>query len=94
MMLIAILTYTKSLDAVDRLVPPHRVFLKELFDEQKLLLAGRLNPRTGGVIIAKNISRTEFEQILQRDPLHQVSEYKILEITPVFFDECLQWTVE
>ncbi len=89
-MLIAILKYTKPLEDVDALTPEHRHYLKTVYDQNKLLVSGRLNPRTGGVIIAKNISRAEFEKILSEDPFVKVSEHTILEFTPSLYDDCLK----
>ena len=92
-MLIAILKYTKPIEEVDALLPEHREYLQELFDQKKFLICGRLQPRTGGVIIAKNISRKEFEKILQADPFAQVSSYEIIEFTPLFYDTCLEGVI-
>ena len=89
-MLIAILKYTKPLEEVDATLPKHRQYLQKLFDQKKLLVCGRLNPRTGGVIIAKDISRAEFEKILKTDPFTKVSEHTIIEFTPSLYDDCLK----
>lgn len=89
-MLIAILKYTKPLDVVDALIPEHRQYLQKLFDQHKLLVWGRLNPRTGGVIITKSILREEFEKILKNDPFTKVSEYTIVEFSPSLYDDCLK----
>lgn len=88
--LIAILKYTKSLDKVDALLSEHRQYLQDLFDQDKLLVSGKLQPRTGGVIIAKNIYREEFEKILKNDPFARVSKYTIIEFTPSLYDDCLK----
>ena len=93
-MLIAILKYTKSLAEVDALLPKHRQYLQTFFDQRKLLVCGRLNPRNGGVIIAKNISRAEFEKILKNDPFTEVSEHTIIEFTPSQYDDCLKEIIE
>lgn len=89
MLLIAILKYTKPLSEVDKLLPPHRKYLEQLLQEGKLLIAGRIHPRTGGVIIVKNLSRSEFESILQNDPLSEVCEFQITEFSPTFHDPTL-----
>ena len=89
-MLIAVLTYIRPLEEVDTLLPKHREYLQRLFDQKKLLICGKLRPRTGGVIIARNISRKEFEKVLQADPFAQVSRYEIIEFIPSLWDDCLQ----
>ena len=88
--LIAVLEYTKSLEEVDALLPEHRRYLQSLFDQNKLLICGKLQPRTGGVIIAKNISREEFEKILRGDPFNKVSKHTIIEFIPSLYDDCLR----
>lgn len=90
MIFIAILKYSRPLDEVDALLPLHREFLKQLLDEGKLLLAGRQNPRIGGVMIVKNVSKEEFERILKKDPLSKVYDYQIVEVIPSFCDEALK----
>lgn len=93
-MLIAILKYTKPLDEVDPLLPKHREYLQKLFHQHKLLVCGRLEPRTGGVIIAKNIHRAEFERILKEDPFAIVSEHQIFEFLPALHDASLREIME
>jgi len=93
-MLIAILKYIRPLEEIDALLPKHREYLQKLFDQHKLLVCGRLNPRTGGVIIAKNVTRAEFETILQDDPFTKVSEHTIIEFIPSLYDECLKNFIE
>lgn len=93
-LLIAILTYTRPLEEVDALLSKHRKFLQENFDQGRFLVCGRLQPRTGGVIIAKNISRTEFEKILEADPFAKVSDHTIFEFTPSLYDDCLKNVIE
>ncbi len=88
--LIAVLEYTKSLDEVDVLLSEHRRYLQDLLDQGKLLICGKLQPRTGGVIIAKNISREEFEKILKNDPFTKVSKHTIIEFIPSLYDDCLK----
>lgn len=91
-MFIAVLTYVKPLSEVDRAVPEHLEYLKALFDEKKLLVCGGQKPRTGGVIIAGNISKSEFIEILDEDPFTKagVSRYQLIEFIPRFYDPCLE----
>jgi uncharacterized protein YciI len=89
-MFIAVLKYTRPIDEIESLLPKHREYLERLFRENKLLICGRLNPRTGGIIITKNISREEFEEILKNDPFVKVSEFQIIEFLPTLYDDCLK----
>lgn len=85
-MLIAISKYIQPLSVVDQFRAQHHEYLKPLFDRDKLLTCGRQNSLKGGVIIPKDISRQEFEEILQQDPfvIAGVSKYEIVEFTPSF----------
>jgi uncharacterized protein YciI len=88
-MFIAILKYKKSLEEVDALLPKHRKYLQKLFSENKLLICGRLNPRTGGIIISKSIDRLEFEKLLDEDPFNTICEREIFEFIPTLHSGCL-----
>jgi uncharacterized protein YciI len=94
MMLIAVLKYTKPLNEVDALLPKHREYLQILLNQHRLLISGKLQPRTGGVIIAKNITRAAFEKILKADLFAKVSEYQIIEFLPTLSDGCLKEIME
>lgn len=85
-MLLAISKYMKPLEEVDKFRVEHHEYLKPLFKLDKLLTCGRQDSLEGGVIIAKNISRKEFEYIIMNDPFvkAKVSKYEIIEFTPSF----------
>ncbi len=91
-MLIAISTYTKSLEEVDVHRKPHVDYLQAFISAKKLLAAGRQTPPTGAIIIARNLSLDAFKKILDEDPycLAGVAEYKILEFNPVLCDEAFR----
>lgn len=93
-MLIAILKYIKPLNEIDALLPKHREYLQTLLNQHKLLVSGKLQPRTGGIIIAKDITRAEFEKILKADPFVKVSEYQVIEFLPTLYDVCLKEIIE
>lgn len=90
-MLIAISKYLKPLNEVDEHRPAHHAFLRSLFNEGKLLASGRQHDNSGGVIIAKTLSREEFEAMLAEDPFTKAgaSQYTIFEFSPSFYDACL-----
>ncbi len=90
-MLIAISKYQKPLDEVDVYRTKHLEYLKSLFAEEKLLISGRQNNNSGGVIVAKNLSKDEFEKILANDPFVTagVTQYVIYEFTLSFCDELI-----
>jgi uncharacterized protein YciI len=83
-MFIISLTYIKSLDEVDALLEEHVEYLNEQYRLGNFLASGRKVPRTGGVILARAVSREEIETIITLDPFHahRVAEYEITEFSP------------
>lgn len=61
------LTYTAPLEQVDAHRAPHVDWLKQLADEGLMLLAGRTDPPTGGVLIFRG-DKAEVEPLAQTDP--------------------------
>ncbi len=90
-MFLILLSYTKPLESVDRLVGEHRQFLERHYANGNFLLSGRKEPRTGGIILAKAKSKTEVELILQEDPfyLEEVADYTVIEFIPTMAAEHL-----
>lgn len=78
------LTYVSDLRSVDALLDRHAAWLQEQYDKGIFLMSGRLEPRTGGIIIAQRVTRAELEVVLAEDPLRtdQVAEYDIVEFRP------------
>lgn len=83
-MFILINRYLKPLDEVDRVLPEHRRFQDEHYARGTFVVSGRLEPRTGGVTLARASSRAEIEAILAEDPFVRagVTEYDVYEFTP------------
>ncbi|MET9912412.1 YciI family protein [Streptomyces sp. NPDC006476] len=75
------LTYTAPLDAVDALLPAHVAWLDEQFGKGVFLLAGRKNPRDGGIILALAEDRAQAEEIAAGDPFATggVCTYRVTE---------------
>nr|MBC9200023.1 hypothetical protein [Paenibacillus sp. PL91] len=50
-----------------------------------------MEPRTGGVIIARAESKTEIEGIIKEDPFHKekLAEYTVIPFTPTIYAESL-----
>jgi uncharacterized protein YciI len=88
-MYIVLLAYNKPLAEIDKFGKDHVAFLDKFFLAGKFIVSGRQNPRTGGVIIAHNVTRTELEEILKEDPFHQheLADYDITEFIPVKYQE-------
>jgi uncharacterized protein YciI len=81
-MLIVTLTYTAPLATVDELVPAHRSWLAEYYSAGVFVASGRRVPRTGGIILARGVSRDELDRILATDPLDAVRTYAVTEFVP------------
>ncbi|MCA0317925.1 MAG: hypothetical protein LCH88_07630 [Proteobacteria bacterium] len=69
----------------------HNNWLRRGFDDGVFLLAGSLQPGLGGVILANNLSKAEFETRVQEDPfvVEGVVTAEILDVAPARADERL-----
>lgn len=78
------LTYIVPLDEVDRHLQGHKAFLNDLYDRNKLLLSGRKQPRTGGLLLLMAEGRSEAEALLSQDPFWQnkLASYEFIEFAP------------
>lgn len=88
-MFIAILTYKKPLEDVDRHLQAHRDYLAEHYAAGDFIVSGPQTPRVGGVIMMKAESREEVEDIISEDPfnINGIADYQIVEFTPTKFCE-------
>lgn len=86
-MFIAILTYKKPLEEVDRHLQAHREYLAEHYAAGDLITSGPRIPRAGGVIMIKSDSREKVDSLLAQDPFHinDIADYQIVEFTPTMF---------
>ena len=71
-MLVAVLTYVKPLEEIDRFLAVHREFLAKYYAEKIFICSGGRKPRTGGVILAKCDSRETLQARLSQDPFQQL----------------------
>ncbi|CAN5365982.1 YciI family protein [soil metagenome] len=92
-MFVLLITYTKPVDEVDRHMQTHRDWLARHFASGCFLMAGRKEPRTGGVILATADSRSEIEAIVAQDSftIEQVASYEIVEFAATTTAESLAW---
>lgn len=88
-MFIAILTYMKPLEEVDRFLQAHRDYLARHYAAGNLITSGPRTPRVGGVIMIKSDSRADVDSIIAQDPfsIHGIADYQIVEFTPTMFCE-------
>jgi uncharacterized protein YciI len=79
------ITYTAPLTAIDAAVSAHRAFLQGGYDHGLLLMSGPMNPRSGGVVIARGESVEAIKAFFHNDPYQRqgLASYRIVEFTPV-----------
>jgi uncharacterized protein YciI len=94
-MVIVLVNYRRPLPEIDAALPDHREFLKRFYAEGKLLLSGRREPRTGGVIFMDVATVAEARAIAQEDPFHArgLAEYDFIELHPTMAGPALQHLV-
>ena len=83
-MFIAILTYRKPLEEVDRFLQAHRDYLAEHYAAGDFIASGPQHPRIGGVIMIKADNRADVDAIISQDPfnLNGIADYQIVEFNP------------
>lgn len=85
---IALLTYVKPLEDVERYLGEHVQFLDKYYGKEKFVFSGRRNPRTGGVILLNANTETEVTKIMKEDPFaqHNIAKYDLVEFGPSKYD--------
>ncbi|MBN8846543.1 MULTISPECIES: YciI family protein [unclassified Sphingomonas] len=80
-----LLEYVRPLGEVDALMEAHVAFLERGFAEGVFLVAGRREPRTGGVILCRGIAE-DIEALAQTDPFVTggVAEAEVVEFKASF----------
>lgn len=83
-MFIAILTYKKPLEEVDRHLQAHREYLAKNYAAGNFIASGPQTPRVGGVIMMNAADRQAVDALIAQDPFHinDIADYQIVEFTP------------
>ena len=83
-MFVAISTYLKPLEEVDKVAPAHAAWTLKHYQAGRILGSGPRVPRTGGVIIARAASLEAFQALLAEDPFQQqgIAQYDVYEFNP------------
>lgn len=83
-MFLVLTTYIKSLSEIERFLPDHSAHLDRCYGTGKLIVSGRLEPRTGGFMLFDVSTREEVLAILDCDPFKRNAclDYRILELIP------------
>ncbi|MCU5772993.1 YciI family protein [Erwiniaceae bacterium BAC15a-03b] len=74
------LTYHRPMEEVEALIEPHLQWLDRYFAAGVFITAGRKDPRTGGLIIAKDIDRQRLDAIVAEDPFVAVANYEVTKV--------------
>ncbi len=95
-MFVVSLRYLKPLEEIDRHLQAHREFLARYYDENVFICSGGRKPRTGGIILARGVSRERLAELLREDPfsVHGLAEYEIAEFTPTKYAEAFACFLE
>lgn len=83
-MFFVLLRFAANRAAAPRLMDGHNAWLRKGFDERSFLLAGGIEPKAGGAILATAASRAEVEARIAEDPFvaEGVVAAEIIEIAP------------
>jgi uncharacterized protein YciI len=65
------LTYLQPLDVIDKTRPDHVAWLQREIEGGRLLLAGRREDQSGGVLITADVSADEADDVVAGDPYSQ-----------------------
>ena len=92
-MFIVLLRFSGNKGQAGRFMDGHKDWIKRGFDDGVFLLAGSLQPNSGGGIVAHNTSLAELHSRVNDDPFvaEDVVSAEILEIAPSRSDERLKF---
>ncbi len=95
-MVIILLSYKKEIFEVEKIIESHNEFLNKYYAENKVIFSGRKNPRTGGIIVLRNVNKDEAMEIIKQDPFYQneIADYDVTEVIPTKYDENFAYFIE
>ena len=95
-MFIVLLKFSGNKDQAGQHMEGHNEWIKRGFDDGVFLLAGSLQPKLGGAIVAQNTSLSALQGRLNDDPFvaKNVVSAEILEITPSRADQRLNFLLD
>ncbi|HZW05029.1 MAG TPA: YciI family protein [Anaerolineaceae bacterium] len=79
------ITYLIPADQLGDRLAEHRAYLKTGYDRGILLCSGPMNPRTGGILVARANDRSEIDEFIRGDPYarHAITSHRVIEFEPV-----------
>ncbi|MGI4851180.1 MAG: YciI family protein [Janthinobacterium lividum] len=86
-MFIVLLHYIQPLTVIEHHIEEHRRFLDRQYVAGHFLMSGPQIPRTGGVILVKDLTREALDEVLKEDPFWRegIATYQVIEFTPTKF---------
>lgn len=84
-MYLLLVHYTQPLEKIAEVTPEHRAYLDRFYASGQLLVSGRRQPPTGGVILGHFKDRKAVDAFVAGDPfvVHGVARYEVFEFDPV-----------
>ncbi|WP_337021955.1 YciI family protein [Pantoea anthophila] len=79
-MYVVFLNYIRPVEEVETLLAGHIDWLNRYFDADIFIAAGRKDPRTGGMLLVRDIERERLEAILAEDPFVAVAQYEVIKV--------------
>ncbi len=94
-MFVVLLKFSSNKDQAGQFMAGHKEWIERGFGDGVFLLAGSLQPKLGGGIVAHNTSLSDLRSRVNDDPFvaENVVSAEILEITPSKTDERLKFLV-
>ncbi len=95
-MFIVLLKFSSNKGQAGQFMEGHKDWIKRGFDEGVFLLAGSLQPNSGGGIVAHNTSLSDLQSRVNDDPFvaENVVSAEIIEIAPSRTDERLKFLLD
>jgi uncharacterized protein YciI len=83
-MFIVLLKFSDNRESAGKFMDDHKAWLKHGFDKGIFLLAGSLQEKSGGGIIANDVSRLDLQEFISMDPFitQGIVTAEIIELTP------------
>lgn len=91
-MFIVLIEYVAPIERIDALMSRHVAFLEPHLRTGMFVAAGRRNPRTGGVVLARAESREELTALMADDPFvaEGAATFEILEFRTSLHAACFK----
>jgi uncharacterized protein YciI len=95
-MFVVLLEFSTNKDQASQFMEGHKQWLERGFDDGVFLLAGSLQSKSGGGIVAHGTSRSELEARVNDDPFvaQQVVSARIFEISPFKTDDRMKFLLD